>query len=114
MLRLDNLIRLRYLAFFFGWVGYASGLSAAPLRLESTPLFLNFKVEPNVLFMIDDSGSMNWEVITGDVSNDGRYTNIQRDGSGGGSGRVIQRDNDDDGRSDCSFGSPDQSFYGYG
>ena len=87
MLRLDHCIRLRYLAVILAWMGYASGLSAAPLQLESTPLFLNVKAEPNVLLMIDDSGSMNWEVMTGDYSNDGRYTNIQRDGSPGAQGR---------------------------
>ena len=97
MLHLDHCIRLRYLAAILAWVGYASGLSAAPLQLESTPLFLNVKAEPNVLFMVDDSGSMAWEVITGDLSNDGRYTNIQRDGSSSGSGQVVHRDNDDNG-----------------
>ena len=46
MLRLAHCIRLRYLAAILGWVGYASGLSAAPLQLESTPLFLNVTVHP--------------------------------------------------------------------
>jgi type IV pilus assembly protein PilY1 len=113
MLRFDHDIRWRYLAVILTWVGYASGLSAAPLQLESTPLFLNVKAEPNVLLMIDDSGSMNWEVMTGDYSNDGRYTNTQRDGSSRGAGHVVHRDNDDNGQPDCGFGSPDQSFYGY-
>jgi len=113
MLRLTRGIRRRFLAVILAWVGYASGLSAAPLQLESIPLFLNVKAEPNIIFMVDDSGSMNWEVITGDFNNDGRYTNIQRDGSAQGSGQVVHRDNDDNGRPDCRFGSPDQSFYGY-
>ena len=49
MLRLNNVIRLRYLAFILGWMGYASGLHAAALQLESTPLFLTFKVESNLV-----------------------------------------------------------------
>ena len=96
MLRLAHCIRLRYLAVILGWVGYASGLSAAPLQLESTPLFLNVKAEPNVIFMIDDSGSMNWEVITGDFSQRRalhQYTT--RRFMPAGSGQVVHRDNDD-------------------
>ena len=121
MLRLNNVIRLRYLAFILGWIGYASGLHAAPLQLESVPLSLILKVEPNLILMIDDSDSMNWEVSTGDLVNDGRYTGTQRDGSSpAGSGQVKHRDNNDDGTADCSFGtapgSPPpagQSLYGY-
>ena len=88
-------------------------LAAAPLHLSSTPLFLNVNVESNVVLLLDDSGSMNWEVITGDFSNDGRYTGTQPDGSSPlGSGQVKHRDNNDDGSSDCAFGVG-QSFYGY-
>src|SRR5438105_2537572 len=105
MIRFNHGIRRRSLAVLLACAGYASGLSATPLQLESTPLFLNVKAEPNVIFMIDDSGSMNWEVITADFSNDGRYTNIQRDGSASGSGQVVHRDNDDNGQPDCGFGS---------
>ena len=56
MLHLDHCKRLRYLAVILAWVGYASGLSAAPLQLESTPLFLNVKAEPNVIL---------WSMIPG-------------------------------------------------
>ena len=121
MLRLNNVIRWRYLAFILGWIGYASGLYAAPLQLESVPLSLVLKVEPNLILLIDDSASMNWEVITGDLVNDGRYTGTQRDGSSPvGTGQVKHRDNNDDGTADCIFGTPlgspppaGQSFYGY-
>ena len=121
MLRLNQVIRWRSLAFILGWMGCASGLHAAPLQLESVPLALTFKVESNLILLIDDSASMDWEVITGDFANDGRYTGTQRDGSSpAGSGQVKHRDNNDDGTADCIFGTPPgspppsgQSLYGY-
>lgn len=36
---------------------------AAPLDLSDTPLYLSTNVEPNVFFLLDDSGSMDWEVL---------------------------------------------------
>src|SRR5712691_5467493 len=52
MPRTDNLTRLGYMAFILGWLGYASLISASPLKLESTPIFLVFKVESNIMFLI--------------------------------------------------------------
>ena len=37
---------------------------AAPGTLADTPLFLSNSVEPNILFMLDDSGSMSWGMMT--------------------------------------------------
>lgn len=37
---------------------------AAPLSLSDKPLFLGNTIEPNVFFDVDDSGSMDWEVLT--------------------------------------------------
>ncbi len=37
---------------------------AAPGTLSDTPLFLSNSVEPNILFMLDDSGSMDWGLMT--------------------------------------------------
>jgi type IV pilus assembly protein PilY1 len=37
--------------------------SAADLSFSNAPLFLESGVQPNIYFIIDDSGSMNWEVI---------------------------------------------------
>ncbi len=42
----------------------AGGLSAAPLSLSDTPLYLGNRVDPNVFFELDDSGSMDWEILT--------------------------------------------------
>ena len=45
-------------------------LCAAPGTLASSPLFLSTNVQPNIFFMVDDSGSMDWEVL---LSNAARY-----------------------------------------
>lgn len=39
------------------------GSNAAPLQLSNSPLFLGVSVDPNVFFMVDDSGSMDWEIL---------------------------------------------------
>ena len=39
------------------------GSNAAPLQLANSPLFLGVRVDPNVFFMVDDSGSMDWEIL---------------------------------------------------
>ena len=44
----------------------ATSSQAAELSLASSPLFLGTQVEPNVFFMLDDSGSMDWEILTSD------------------------------------------------
>ncbi|MCB1666047.1 MAG: hypothetical protein KDI28_09705 [Pseudomonadales bacterium] len=52
------------------WLVSVLGLScavsshAAPLQLSNAPLFLGVSVDPNVFFMMDDSGSMDWEILT--------------------------------------------------
>ncbi len=44
---------------------FTPGLSqAAPGTLANTPLFLSTSVEPNIYFLLDDSGSMEWENMT--------------------------------------------------
>lgn len=37
-------------------------INAAPGVLSDSPLFLTNKAEPNIFFMTDDSGSMDWEI----------------------------------------------------
>ena len=39
-------------------------INAAPGTLANEPLFLTNKAEPNILFMVDDSGSMDFEMST--------------------------------------------------
>ncbi|RKZ86850.1 MAG: hypothetical protein DRQ39_05130 [Gammaproteobacteria bacterium] len=36
---------------------------AANLNLSNTPLFLGSHIQPNIFFELDDSGSMDWEVL---------------------------------------------------
>jgi len=45
---------------------------AANLNLSNVPLFLGGSVEPNIVFTLDDSGSMHWENMPGSSSNN-RY-----------------------------------------
>lgn len=40
------------------------GSRAAPLNLTDSPLFLASPIKPNIFFMIDDSGSMDWGLMT--------------------------------------------------
>ena len=42
--------------------------SAAPGTLSDSPMFLTNPVEPNILFMVDDSGSMDWGLMTSENS----------------------------------------------
>lgn len=37
---------------------------SAPLQFSDEPLFLGVNAEPNVFFQLDDSGSMDWSVLT--------------------------------------------------
>ncbi|MEH6357815.1 MAG: PilC/PilY family type IV pilus protein [Pseudomonadales bacterium] len=62
----------------FLWVSFvtaslavnSSAVVAAPGDLASSPLFLSTAVQPNILFMIDDSGSMGWD----NTLNNGTYS----------------------------------------
>ncbi len=42
----------------------AQHVNSAPGALAKEPLFLGSRVPPNILFIVDDSGSMDWEVLT--------------------------------------------------
>lgn len=83
----------RWLMCLWGCLGYASAVGAGSVQLESTPLFLTVNVKPNLLFLIDDSESMDWEVISNDIDNDGRFTGLQKDDSV----KAKHRDNNADG-----------------
>lgn len=101
-------------ALMLGWIGVASLALAAPLSISDVPLFLGFRVEPNVVLIVDDSGSMDWETMTQDAERDGRFTGTQPDGTNpSGTGPVRHRDYNDDGVIDCGFGTGGQLFYGY-
>ena len=95
------------------WLGYVPVASAELLELSNVPLFLGFRAEPNIFFIIDDSGSMDWDVLTQDAANDGRFTGLQPNGQNDGVGPVKHRDSNDDGIADCKFGQNGQDFFGY-
>jgi len=87
-------------------------LHAAALSLDNLPLFLGTSSKPNILFVIDDSGSMDWEVMTSDYANGGLFTATQPNGSNpGGAGSVKQRDSNESGSANCGFASG--TFFGY-
>ncbi|OUS29267.1 hypothetical protein A9Q99_09145 [Gammaproteobacteria bacterium 45_16_T64] len=91
-----------------------STVHGGDLNLSTEALELRTSSEPNVVIIIDDSGSMDWEVVTRDFSNNMIFTAKQRDGSNSGTGDVTHRDADDSGTANCNFGSPTFGGYIYG
>ncbi len=90
----------------------ATAASAGPLNLSNNALEVIVGVEPNIMIVNDDSGSMDWEVMSKDYANGGRFTGTQPDGSSpAGSGSVKHRDSNDDGAANCGFNSG--TFHGY-
>ena len=86
---------------------------AAQLDLTDVPLFLTLNVIPNIFYLIDDSASMDLEVMTKDPDT-GAFTNSQPDGTSRvDDGGVKHLDADGDGLPDCSFPSADAEFGGY-
>ncbi len=87
---------------------HVSTTSAAPWSLVNQPLNLTSKVPANVLLIVDDSGSMDWEIMSKDLVHDGTFTGTQPDGSNpAGSGSI--KDN-----GSCVVGGKSQpTFYGY-
>ena len=57
-------------------VGSVSTAQAAPGMLSQQPLFLQTAVSPNIFFLNDNSGSMAWELLTNDYSNQGLLTDL--------------------------------------
>ena len=64
-----------------GCLGYVPHVAAALLDLSDVPLSLSIKVKPNILFLIDNTGSMDYEVMTKDAISNGRLSGTQPDGS---------------------------------
>lgn len=54
------------------WLGsvyllaFSTSVQAAAMDLAESPLFLGTQVSPNIFFMLDDSGSMDWEILVPD------------------------------------------------
>ena len=80
--KLRDLLKISALSSIIVTSGQANAVS---LGMAQTPLFLGSTVQPNVFFVLDDSGSMDWEfmmqpywpfrVYDGDQDRDGVYAN---------------------------------------
>jgi len=62
-----SMIRQLRISIFIAAIGLAAGApgtaQAANLNISQSPLFVATNVEPNVMFTLDDSGSMQWEFM---------------------------------------------------
>ena len=69
MLKKPNSLKFAVASFFatLTLIGPVSSV-AAPGTLSDSPMFLTNPVEPNILFMVDDSRSMDWGVMTNEDS----------------------------------------------
>ena len=59
--------KLRLLSIAFALTLMAAPPASASLDLSDKPLFVSATVPPNVMFIIDDSGSMQWSYIPDDI-----------------------------------------------
>lgn len=76
---------------------------AADLSLSNIPLYLSQDVPPNILFLLDDSGSMDWEVMMPNPGAQGTFRANQPDGNNvSAAGAAVHRGN-------CRFGDADFS-----
>ena len=48
----------------------SNGAFATTLNISNVPLYLGGSIEPNIMFTLDDSGSMQWEVMPDDFDDD--------------------------------------------
>ena len=79
---------------------------AAPWSLVNQPLSLTSKVPPNVLLIVDDSGSMEMEIMSKDLGHDGRLTGTQPYGTGpASSGKLVGT---------CAIGTNNSDGYSFG
>lgn len=61
---------LKQFTLFFG-LFVTCAANAGPLNISNVPLELTPSLPPNVLILADDSGSMDWEVLTQHIENSG-------------------------------------------
>jgi len=94
---------------------FSSTAAAAPGTLDQSPLYVGPAVESNLMILSDDSGSMDWEVMTEDWDNSGTFTHVNRNGVIGphATGALKHRDNDDDGIADCTLANTSYGGYLY-
>ena len=69
---------IKYIFVFFMWSGVAY---AGSLNISNVPLELTPSVSPNVFILTDDSGSMDWEILTQNPDNSGAFCSPDVGGS---------------------------------
>lgn len=62
-------LRAVALVFFSAVLLSGAGGSVASVNIAQVPLFVTAGVEPNIMFIIDDSGSMQWETMPDELTN---------------------------------------------
>ncbi|KAB7623152.1 pilus assembly protein [Alkalilimnicola sp. S0819] len=72
-MKIQDLIRKSLLTGLIAATGLPVA-QAAPGNLADQPLFTGTKVKPNIMFVMDDSGSMDWEVLLTDGARDEGYS----------------------------------------
>ena len=92
--------------FFLSWLALvylmaaSTSVQTAEMALARNPLFLGAQISPNIFFMLDDSGSMDWETLTPSYN---YFSNYFKSGStksvktGG-----VYRGDDNSGRGSCA------------
>ncbi len=72
---------MRYIKYLLIFFGFCSTALAGPLNISNVPLELTPSVPANVFILTDDSGSMDWEVLTQNPDNSGAFCSANVDGS---------------------------------
>lgn len=89
---LINRIRHQWAVIFFATLLSASGMATAgDWPMADAPLFLGTAVPANILFVIDDSGSMDLEVMTKEPDREAMFLAPQPDGKYTGVGPITHR-----------------------
>jgi len=83
-------------------IGWSVNALSAPGNITQSPLYLSSGVQPNIFFMVDDSGSMDWEIMV--PGNGGRFASNQPDGTNIPGNPIQQRVATHSGSGDCATG----------
>ncbi len=91
----------------------ATQINAGPLDISNVPLELTPSVAPNVFILSNDSASMDWEILTRDALNGGRFNAPGLDGSGLPTEITQREDDGDPGDANCLTESSAAGGYAY-
>ena len=80
-LQILKIIKLTKHAMLFACISCVCVVNAGPLNISNVPLELTPAVPPNIFILTDDSGSMDWEVLTQNIDNSGAFCSPSVDGS---------------------------------